>query len=188
MSIERHTLSPRRPVQDLAGERWLRVAASFFALAVLLHNGDHTRRGADSIGTDLFWVGTAGIFVEVGVVVVVFLADRRAPLAAASIGLGLATAYVLVHALPERSWLSDPVLGDGAQLASRIAVGLLIVAAVVLGASGVSALRARGGLESVAVDDHGRRPIGEALTHPVVAAMILGNIAVLVSSFVSMAR
>lgn len=170
------------------GEHPLRWAATAFALAVVFHNGTHAYRGADSVGADLFWVGTAGIFVEVGLVVLVFLGDRRAPLAAAVIGAGLAVAYVAVHALPERAWLSDPLLGSEGGAVTRTAAALLIAAAIALSGVGIAVVRRRGGLVSAATDVDRRRPMREALTHPLVVAMVLGNTVVLVSSFVSLGR
>lgn len=175
-------------VHDAVGDRWLRWAATAFAVAVVFHNGDHARRGADSVSTDLFWVGTAGIFVEVGLVIVVFLGDRRAPLAAATIAGGLAVAYVGVHGLPNRGWLSDPLLESGADDSSRLAAALLISAALALAAVGATVLRRRGGIASEGAGERATRSIGDVLAHPVVAFMVLGNLAVLVSSFVSLSR
>lgn len=51
------------------GHQALVLAAAFFTLAVLIHNADHVRRGADSASLAVFWVGTAAIGLEVAIVV-----------------------------------------------------------------------------------------------------------------------
>src|SRR3954454_13976929 len=75
----------------------LRLSACWFAAAVLVHNFDHVRRGADGIDLDVFWAGTLSLVVEVGVVVLVLMRHRWAPLAAAVVGLALAAGYTMVH-------------------------------------------------------------------------------------------
>lgn len=180
--------SPTTIAKAAAHDRSLRWAATFFALAVVFHNGDHARRGADSVSADLFWVGTIGIFVEVGLVVLVFLGDRRAPLASATIASGLAVAYVVVHGLPQRSWLSDPLLESGADDSSRLAAMLLIVAALALAAAGASVLRRRGGIASAGRGGTAALGVGDVVVHPVVAFVVIGNVAVLVASFISLSR
>jgi hypothetical protein len=171
-------------VDDVSGDRWLRWSATLFAAAVLFHNGDHARRGAYSVSADLFWVGLLGIAVEVGIVVVVFQRHRLAALAATSTGFSLAFAYVVVHGLPQRDWLSDPLLESGAATVSRVAALLLIVAALGLGTAGTVVLRRRGGLASASVELTAPRPLGRVLTNPVVVAMIAGNGLVVVLSLV----
>lgn len=164
-------------------QRLLEWAATFFAVAVLLHNGDHLRRGTDAISSDVFWVGSAAILLEVGVVVLVFLRHRLAPLAAAVTGFNLAIGYVVVHLLPERGWLSDPLFDGGASVLSQSAALLEIAAAVTLGSVGLTVLRRRGGLASAMQPSPiGQRELSAALTHPVVAAMIAGNAIILVLS------
>ena len=158
----------------LDGERLLRLAAWGFTAAVLFHNGDHVRRGADAVGDDVFWAGSLSILLEVLVVALVFLGHRLGPLAAATTGSSLAAGYVLVHLLPARSWLSDPLFDGGAELVSQLAASLEIVAAVALGAAGFAALRQRGGLASAA-DARAPAPLSTVLTHPAVLAMALGN-------------
>src|SRR5215211_7118848 len=64
----------------------LRAAATFFALAVLVHNSDHLRRGGDSVAADVFWVGSAALLLEVGIVLLVYMRHPAAPLLATAIG------------------------------------------------------------------------------------------------------
>lgn len=166
----------------LDGDRLLRAAAWLFTAAVLFHNSDHVRRGADAVGDDVFWAGSLSIALEVGVVALVFLGHRVAPLFAATTGFSLAAGYVLVHLLPGRSWLSDPLFSGGAELVSQLAASFEIVAALSLGAAGLVALRQRGGLASAAGGGGEGPPWTKVLTHPAVVAMALGNAVILVLS------
>src|SRR4051812_16898859 len=95
----------------------LPAAAVFFTVAVLFHNSDHLRRGGDSVASDVFWLGSAAIILEIGVVLLVFMRHPAAPLVATVVGAGLALGYLVVHFTPERTWVSDSfVSGNGAAL------------------------------------------------------------------------
>jgi hypothetical protein len=162
-----------------ATERLLVAAASFFAFTVLLHNADPVRRGADAVSTDVFWIGSAAIVLEVGVVFLAVQRHRLAGLAAAVVGLSLAAGYVVVHFLPARGWLSDSFpSGVDVSPLSWGAASLEVAGALVLGAAGLAALR-RQPVPAAAV---GLRGVRDTLAHPVVAVMVLGNIVVLVAS------
>lgn len=169
---------------QLDTDAWLLRAAAFFAAAVVLHNGDHVRRGADAISTDVFWLGTAGIVLEVAVVVAICQRHRIAPLAAAVAGVNLALGYVLVHFLPERSWFSDSFTSaaDVSPL-SWIAAVVEVVAAVVLAAVGLAALSRRGGLASAARPHHGERALREAALHPLALGFALTQVVTMAVSF-----
>ena len=176
------TIQRTSPGSALDGERLLRIAGWCFTAAVLFHNGDHVRRGADAVGDDVFWAGSLSILLEVGVVALVFLGHRLAPLAAATTGFSLAAGYVLVHLLPGRSWLSDPLFSGGAEVVSQLAASLEIVAALALGTAGLVALRQRGGLASASTGATAGS-WSKVLIHPAVLAMALGNAVILVLSF-----
>lgn len=159
-------------------------AAAFFTIAVLLHNADHARRGADSVGRDVFWLGTAGIALEVGVVVLATQRHRLAALAATAIGFPLALGYVVVHFLPARSLFSDSF--TSATNVSRLswsAASLEVAAALTLGIAGLVVLRRRGGVASAAQVNPDQRSVQQAVTHPIALAMILGNAILLAISF-----
>lgn len=158
-----------------------RVAATLFTLAVLVHNFDHVRRGVDAVQSSVFWTGTAAIVVEVGVVWLVFARHRLAPLACVAAGSSLALGYVLVHFTPQRSFFSDSLAG--AQVATLFAAGFETAAAVVLAAAGFVAHRR--GAEADASPST-REELLAALRHPVVLASIVGNVALLVASFVEL--
>lgn len=142
--------------------------ATGFAVAVVLHNADHLRRGADSVALDVFVAGTLALLPEIGVVALAFARHRLAPLAALAVGAALAPAYVLVHFLPERSWLSDSLVGaDGTSPLSYAAASLEVLAATALAAAGAVVLRRRGGLSSAARSNGAPAPLLPGLLHPV---------------------
>lgn len=175
--------SPSTTAIDRA-DRVLRWGAMVFTVFVLLHNSDHTRRGFDVLSADVLVTGTLAIGVEIGIVALVYSGHRLAPLAATATGFGLAAGYVLVHLLPGRGWLSDPLFDGGAEGLSQAAALGEIAAAVALGICGVLALRERGGLASVGVE----RPstsIGDVFRHPVVATMAVGNLVLYVVGIVA---
>jgi FtsH-binding integral membrane protein len=171
-------------------ERHLRWTATFFALAVLIHNSDHVRRGADAVNLDVFWAGTLALTLEVSVVIIVFLRHRLAPLAAIAAGFPLALGYVVVHFTPDHGLLSDSLLSSG-KVVSIVAAGLETVSAIALGAVGALIVRRRG-LASFA-DGARSEPTSPValrlvLRHPVVVALIAGNAIILAVSFVQLTR
>ena len=160
-------------------DRVLRSAAVVFAVAVLFHNGDHLRRGGDSVATDVFALGTFGMVLEVAVVALVLMGHRLGPLAAASVGGTLTAGYLVVHLAPPRTWLSDSLTaGDDITWLSWVAVLGLVASALVLAVAGWSLFRRRGGLASTAAPV---RPATSAL-HPVTTAMVVGNLVILAGS------
>jgi hypothetical protein len=165
------------------GDQLMLAAAALFTIAVLVHNGDHLRRGVDSVGRDVFWIGTAGVLLEVGVVVLACQRHRLAPLAAVAIGWSLAPAYVGVHFLPARSWVSDsfPSATHVSPL-SWFAASLEVVAALALGLAGWVVLQQRGGLASATEPRATQRSWRAGLLHPVAAMMLAGNVVIVAAS------
>ncbi len=154
-----------------------------FAVAVLVHNGDHLRRGGDAVATDVLVLGSFGMVVEVAVVALVLMDHRWGPLAAASVGASLTVGYLLVHLAPERSWFSDSLsAGEDVTWFSWIAVIGLIAASVVLAAAGWSELRRRGGLESAV---RSRSTSGSAF-HPVTVVVAIGNAVIFAGSIATL--
>jgi hypothetical protein len=155
-----------------------------FTVAVIIHNGDHLRRGVDTLTTDVFWVGTAGIVLEVGLVVLICQRHRLAPLAAAAGGLALAGGYLEVHFLPAHGWLSDSFT-SATQLSplSWTAASLEVVAAVSLGVVGLIVVRWRGGLEAAIRPHRGERRVVDGVLQPLALVMVLTQVITLVISF-----
>ena len=168
-------------------QRHLEWAAAFFAVAVLIHNSDHVRRGAGALSGDVFVAGTLAIVLEVGVVALVFGRHRAAPLAAMAVGFSLAAGYLLVHFTPDRSWLSDSLLSSSMAL-SIVAAGLETVGALLLGVAGASIVRERGLAAMASRRGASTEVSRDGLRHPVVLAIALGNAVLLVVSFVQLLR
>ncbi|MDP1819239.1 MAG: hypothetical protein Q8K58_05020 [Acidimicrobiales bacterium] len=167
-----------------AGDGLLLWAAWLFTAAVVIHNSDHLRRGTDAVASDVFWVGTLGVVIEVGVVVLVCQRHRLAPLTAAVTGWSLAPAYLAVHFLPERSWVSDSFTSvDGVSALSWLAASLEVLAAVTLGLAGWRVLRRRGGLPSAVRPYGAQQSVGAALHHPAALLMLVANVVIVTASF-----
>ena len=164
-------------------QQWqLEWAATFFTAAVLLHNLDHLRRGAEGLHGDVFLAGTLSMVLEVGVVAAVFARHRAAPLAAAVVGFSLAAGYVFVHFTPTRALLSDSLLSWSMPI-SIVAATLESVSALILGIVGLSVVRTRGlaAMSSTGAETPLDR---DGLRHPVVIAMAAGNAVILMLSLV----
>lgn len=176
-----------RERSPLRTDHWLAVAATFFAIAVLVHNSDHVRRGADSVNLDVFWIGSSAIFLEIGLVVLGLMRHRLAALAATAGGFVLAAGYLVTHFLPEHGLLSDSfVSATDVSPLSWFAASLEVTAAITLGVTGLIALRARGGLASATQPNPEQRSLRAAMLHPVVLAMIAGNAVILAVSLVQL--
>lgn len=163
-----------------AADRVLRLAAGAFALAVLVHNADHLRRGADSVSAQVFWLGSAAIVLEVGIVALVAARDRSAPLGAIAVGFSLAAGYLVVHFTPGRSFASDSLVDGGAQAASLVAASLETLTALALGLAGVHAVRERG--MAATAGGAPMASIARGLRQPPVAAFALANAVLFVLS------
>ena len=181
-------ISPRERTQ-LRTDRWLAAAATFFAIAVLVHNSDHLRRGADSVNLDVFWIGTSAIALEVSLVVLAIMRHRLAALAATAGGFALAAGYVITHFLPEHGLLSDSfVSATNVSPLSWFAASLEVAAALTLGVAGLVVLRERGGLASATTVHAEQTRVSAALVHPVVLTLIGGNAVILAISLAQLLR
>ncbi len=185
--MARTSTSPRTDVRDTVEyrktDRWLVWAVTLFAVAVLLHNSDHARRGVDSMGRDVFVVGSSAIILEVGIAVLIYRRHRWAPLAAAVIGFSLGAGYLVVHFLPHRSWLSDSFISAAnVRPLSWGAASLETVSAIILGVAGLVALRRRGGLASAGRPSPDQRSLRAVAVHPVVVVLVVVSAAILAVS------
>ncbi|CAN5756840.1 hypothetical protein BH10ACT1_BH10ACT1_30940 [soil metagenome] len=128
----------------------LRHAAWGFLGAAILHNGDHFRRGIDTVSAELFWVGNLGMVVSAVAIHLVLSGHRSASLVAVSAGFPLAIGFTAAHWLPTWSALSDTFVDGGVSWLSIVASLLEIAGALWLGIAGLRALRHQGGLASAA--------------------------------------
>jgi hypothetical protein len=182
----RAAVAELRPTDTVAADTnnvRLRRAATLFALAVILHNADHLRRGVNDSPRDVLIVGMAAILVEVALVVVVFQRHRIAPLATAVGGATLAAGYAEVHFLPTHRLLSDSLLGGDASALSRAAASFEVVAALALATAGLIALAANGAMVSATKSSSPER-LADALRLPVpaflVATQVVGYVVVVI--------
>ena len=176
-------LTAKPTTSDLLVERRLEMAAVFFTFAVLFHNFDHLRRGSDTLSMDVFVAGSLAMILEVGVVALIFMRHRLAPIAAVSAGFSLAAGYLFVHFTPGRAWLSDSFVSESVSAVSRIAASMESLAALALGLAGWYALRQRG-LEAAASGPPAKKSFTEVVRSPVVAAMIIGNALIFVLTII----
>ncbi len=180
------TAPVRRATRASTSERTdqlLLWAAYLFTAAVIVHNSDHLRRGVDSIDRAVFWAGTASVVLEVGVVVLICQRHRLAPLAALAVGWSLAPGYVLVHFLPERSWLSDSFTSAAdVSPMSWFAASFEVAAALTLGVAGWLALQQRGGLASAVRPNAEQRSLRAGFLHPATLAMLVANLVIVAIS------
>ena len=138
------TVAPAKSSRSVAEGRsaaGLAPAGWCFTLAVLLHNADHLRRGVDQLPSDVFWLGTAALLLEVAVVAIIAVRHRLAPDVAVAAGFGLAIGYLVVHFTPPRGWVSDSFIGTDPDGVSVLAAALEAIAAAGLGVAGVRTRR-----------------------------------------------
>ncbi len=174
-----------RIARAFVDERRLRWAGAFFAVAVIVHNGDHLRRGADKLTPEVFWLGMSGVFVEVALVVLIFQRHWVAPLAGVVFGAALAIGYVEVHFLPDTGAFSDSFTSAAhVSPVSWFAASLEIAAALVVAFVGAQLVRAGGGARALVTANRGERGFGATRLHPIVLLMLVSQAAVLVVSLV----
>lgn len=128
-------------------DRLLMAAGVVFAVALLVHGGDHARRDVGELPPAVFWLGNAQ---AVGALVTLFLVFTRrpwGPAAAIAIGFVSAVGFVLAHLIPDWGPLSDAFPGapDHADVTgfSWFAALFEIAADLAFGAAGVYTLRRR---------------------------------------------
>ena len=130
----------------------LRRTALIFAAAVLVHGGDHLRRGLDASPAAVVVAGTIQATVVVIAVAVVFRSTRWAAYAAMVTGFTSAALFIYAHVLPIDAhvlpgfWtLSDSFVSEPhteVNWFSWVTAALEIVAGIVFGVAGARALRA----------------------------------------------
>jgi hypothetical protein len=123
----------------------LRVAATVFAVALLVHGTDHLRRGMDVLTPEVFWLGNVQLVVSLITLVLVFRDHRWAPAFAVGIGFASAIGFSAAHLLPHWSAFSDAFTGGhhapGVTAFSWFAACFEIGAGLALGITGLRALR-----------------------------------------------
>lgn len=131
-------------VRNEAGARLLRYAAAFYAVAWLIHTGDHLRRGFGVVTAEVTALGLGAAVLQVAAIALVFRRHRLAPLAAVAVGIPDGIGIAAVHLLPRWSVFSDAFPGShgtGVTALSWAAAILEVVGALVFAAAGAYVLR-----------------------------------------------
>ena len=128
-------------------ERRLRVISIIFLVALLVHAGDHFRRGTEVVTRHVFWAGNFQLAAAVLAVVLVLTRHRLAPLAAVLVGFLSAIGFTGSHILPHWGVFSDAFTGArvGANVTafSWFAALFEIAADLAFGLAGIAVLRRR---------------------------------------------
>ncbi len=122
----------------------LRTAGFVFLGGLVLHNGDHMRRGLTGIPEAVTWAGTLVLALAAVTLTLVFTHHDLAPFAATVTGFATAAGVTASHLLPHWGPLSNPLTGSGVGAVTWVAVVAEIAGALVLGAAGLAVLRRHG--------------------------------------------
>ena len=128
-------------------ERWLRITAVVYAVAFVIHTGDHLRRGLGSSPWLVVLAGTLAGVAQVTAIAAVLTGRPWGARLAALVGLVDAAGIALVHFVTAPSPVTDPVVGSAAadvQPATPLAVALEVAAALAFGLAGLVSTRGRG--------------------------------------------
>jgi hypothetical protein len=93
-------------------ERFLRMTASVFLVALVVHGADHLRRGTEVITSVVRDAGAIQAVAGVIAVVLVFRRHRLAPAVAAAVGFASAIGFIAAHLVPHWSVFSDSFTGS----------------------------------------------------------------------------
>jgi hypothetical protein len=129
---------------DVGNEQILRYATASYAVALALHTADHLHRGVSLLTAQVLWLGNVSTAAGLVTVALVFMRHRRAPLAAAALGIPTALGVAAVHLLPTWSAFSDAFPGahhTGVTAVSWFVVLLEIAGATAMGVAGIATMR-----------------------------------------------
>ena len=124
-------------------DRLLRNATILYGLGLVLHVGDHFRRGTSVLTGEVNLLGTISTVAGVIVIGLVFTRHRLAPVLAVILGFPVAVGVAAVHLLPHWSVFSDAFPGSrtGVTALSWTVVLVEIAGAFAMGVAGLYALR-----------------------------------------------
>jgi uncharacterized membrane protein YedE/YeeE len=107
---------------------------------IVIHDLDHVRQGR-ALGSELFGVGAVALITAIASLVLAARAHRLAPAAAVVVGFGNVVGIVLVHVAPHWGRFSDPYAAAHVDWLSWAIIFAMMLVGLVLGMTGVSALR-----------------------------------------------
>lgn len=116
-------------------------ATALYAVAFMMHNADHARRGIAATPEAVVWAGTGVAMLSAVIVTLVLTRHHLAPLAAALGGAFIAVSVSASHLLPDWGPLSDPLPGGHLDAITWSAVTAEVVAAAVLATVGLRVWR-----------------------------------------------
>ena len=119
----------------------LKTAGWTLIAGFVVHNGDHARRGIDTVRESVMWGGFFALMVASIVLTLVFTDHPLAPAAAAAAGFALAIGVSAVHLLPDWGPLSDSLPSGDDDALTWVAVLAEIVGAALLGWVGFKQFR-----------------------------------------------
>jgi hypothetical protein len=119
------------------------IAAAALVSLNALHALDHLRQGIGRLVTEVIVGGQALLLLALIPLLLSLRRDRRAPLAAAVVGLWTALAVAASHLAPHWSAFSDPYADNNLDVFSWGQMLLLIAGAAALGLVGIRTLRKR---------------------------------------------
>lgn len=122
----------------------LRTAGFVFLGGLVLHNGDHMRRGLSGIPEAVTWAGTLVLALAAVALTLVFTHHDLAPLAATVTGFATAAGVAASHLVPRWGPLSNPLAGSGVGALTWVAVLAEIAGALALAAAGLAIERRHG--------------------------------------------
>ena len=138
--------SHERPSSGMR-ETWrfalLRYATLLYAFGLIVHTGDHLRRGIDVLTPEVFWAGNVSTLLGVVVIALVLIGHPQAPLLATLIGFTVAPGVAAAHLLPHWSAFSDAfpgAHGTGVTAVSWAVVMIEITGLLAMGVAGLSLL------------------------------------------------
>ena len=138
--------SAEHPADDARGT-WrftlLRYATLLYAFGLIVHTGDHLRRGIDVLTPEVFWAGNVSTLLGVVVIALVLIGHPQAPLLATLIGFTVAPGVAVAHLLPHWSAFSDAfpgAHGTGVTAVSWAVVMIEITGLLAMGVAGLSLL------------------------------------------------
>jgi hypothetical protein len=123
--------------------RVLQYAAIVFGVTLAFHNGDHFRRGTDTVTDEVAIAGTVVGIVSIVAIVLALMRHPLAPRVATIVGSAVMIGIVGAHLLPHWSAFSDSFPDAHHSVLSWAAVLSELVGGAVFAAAGLYALRRR---------------------------------------------
>ena len=120
--------------------RHLRTLNWVLVIMIVVHDLDHVRQGR-ALQSELLGVGAIALVAALVSLVLAIREHSLAPAAAVVVGFGNVVGVVLVHVAPHWGPFSDPYAAAHVDWFSWTVIGAMMLLGLMLGMTGVSALR-----------------------------------------------